>query len=197
MNSAQLKFLQMFDDFAQVDIADKTAVEKQFKLFLNFDFNRAVDLWDYCLATYEERMSDPTEALFFGEKLYKLFKAKAAPKAQKILLDDPYVRRGIFQYGPNIGDGEYFNLLVDLCVMNKTAQADEILKCAVRNSNNKMTFGAYMKSVIERLFIEILKRSTSKRVEMSRKLSTLLLGYISKIRTEEKAMLEQRIKELM
>ena len=32
---------------------------------------------------------------------------------------------------------------------------------------------------------------------MSRKLSALLLNYIAKIKTDERAMLEQRIKELM
>ena len=197
MNAAQLKFLQMFADFARIDINDTAAVEKQFKSFLNQDYSRAVDLWDYVLATYESKLTDPKVAQVFGVKLYKLFKAKSAPKAQKLLLDDPYVRRAIFQYGPNYGDGEFFNLVVDLCVMNKTAQAEEIFKCAVKNTNSKQTFGAYMQSVVERLFIEILKRSTSKRVEMSRKLSALLLNYIAKIKTDERAMLEQRIKELM
>lgn len=197
MNAAQLKFLQMFADFARIDIDDTAAVEKQFKSFLNQDYTRAVDLWDYVLATYEDKLTDPKAAQFFGEKLYKLFKAKSAPKAQKLLLDDPYVRRAIFQYGTTVGDGEFFNLVVDLCVMNKTAQVEEIFKCVVRNTNSKQTFGAYMQTVIERLFIEILKRSTSKRVEMSRKLSALLLNYIAKIKTDERAMLEQRIKELM
>lgn len=197
MNAAQLKFLQMFAEFARVDVADTAAMEKQIKLFLNQDYTRAVDLWDYVIATYEDSLNDAKTATFWGEKVYKLFAAKSSQKAQKLLIDDAYVRRAVYQYGPHIADGDFFALLVDLCVMNKTAQAEEILKCVVKNTNSKVTYGAFMKALVERVFIEILKRSSSKRVEMSRKLSTLLLSYIGKIKTDEKPMLTQRIKELL
>ena len=54
-----------------------------------------------------------------------------------------------------------------------------------------------MKELLERVFIEILKKNPSKKLEMSRKLATLLLSYVSKIKTDERAMLEQRIRERM
>lgn len=196
MNSAQLKFFQMFADFARSDIEDAKSLEKSVKGFLALDYPRAVDVWEYLTATYEAELADPAKALLYGDSIYKIFKSKAASKVSKTIMDVPSVRRAVFQYCPNIGEGDYFNMLVDLLVMNKVAAADEILKCVSKNTNNVMGYGPYMKAVLERLFIEILKRSDTKRIEMSRKLSALLLGYISKIKTDERAMLEQRIREL-
>ena len=53
-----------------------------------------------------------------------------------------------------------------------------------------------MKRVLEQVFVELLKKNPAK-IEMSKKLSTLLLTYIRNIKTDERAMLEQRIREIM
>ena len=78
---------------------------------------------------------------------------------------------------------------------NKTDVAEEYFKCLVKNE--RIAYGPFMKEVLERLFIEILKKNPAKRVEMSRKLSSLMTTYIGKIKTDERSMLAQRVKETM
>ena len=84
---------------------------------------------------------------------------------------------------------------MDLLSNNKTDPAEDIFKCVVKNE--RIAYGPFMKELLERVFIEILKKNPSKKLEMSRKLATLLLSYVSKIKTDERAMLEQRIRERM
>ena len=77
----------------------------------------------------------------------------------------------------------------------KTAPAEEFFKCLVKNE--RIAYGPFMKTLLERVFIELMKKNPAKKMEMPRKLGTLLLAYIAKIKTDEKAMLEQRVRETL
>lgn len=46
------------------------------------------------------------------------------------------------------------------------------------------------------MFIEILKKSADKKIVMNKKMQALLLSHIAKIKTEEKALLQQRLREI-
>lgn len=196
MNAKQLKFLELFAAFAKTEPTDEKGLLKCFKALLEHDFLQAADVWEYLIVENEELLSDKKTAQLIGDKIFNLFFHKAQTKTIKAICDSAPIRRALYQYSPSAGDGELFLILSNLFCTNKIDDADNILKCLVKNTASKKTFGIMMKEHLERLFIELLKKSGGQKIEMSRKLSTLLLGYITKIKTDERAMLEQRIKEV-
>ena len=196
MNAKQLKFLSTFEQMCAADPLTETAAKKFFPAFLNIESAMDADVWDYLAKTYENNIAAIRDlGAFFGDNVLDLFYKKAASRVVKIFADAPAVRRVVYQYAPLAADGTAFGILVDLLAGNKTDAADEILKCLVKNE--RIAYGAFLKAVLERLFIEILKKNPAKKIEMPRKTATLLLTYIAKIKTDERAMLEQRIRETL
>ena len=195
MNTKQLKYLSLFEEMSKADILGEATAKKYFTSFINLDYSLALEIWDYLATTRETELSkNADKARVLGGSVLELFYKNGARTA-KAIYELPTVRKTVYQYSPSAGENAAFNSRVDLLSGNKTDQADEILKCLVKNE--RIQYGPVMKNVLERLFIEILKKNPSKKLEMSRKLSTLLLSYVSKIKTDERAMLEQRIRETM
>ena len=182
--------------FVKTDfLIDKKTLQKSMKGFLDLDYALAVETWDYLVTTREsELINDKKLAATIGEMMFGVFYARASTKCVKAVCDVPSIRRAVYQHSPEAGKGDNFNILVDLLSGGKIDAADEILKCLIKNE--RIRFGETMKRVLEQLFIELLKKNPAK-IEMSKKLQTLMLTYIKKIKTDERAMLEQRIRETM
>lgn len=53
-----------------------------------------------------------------------------------------------------------------------------------------------MVTFLDRFFIEMMKKSTQRRVELNRKQYAFLLEQVQKVRGDERAMLIQRVKEV-
>lgn len=196
MNAKQLKYLTLFEEMSKADPSQEATVKKYLPSLLSLDYALALEAWEYICTTREQQcIKDEKAASVLGGYSLGIFCDKALPKTVKALSDCPAIRRTVYQYSSSVNDGYAFSILVDALLGNKTDYADEIFKCLVRNE--RIEYGPLMKKLLERLFIEILKKSASKKIEMSRKLSALLLTYVSKIKTDERAMLEQRIRENM
>ncbi len=196
MNAKSLKYMQLFENFVKTDfLIDKKTLQKSMKGFLDLDYALAVEVWDYLATTRESGLqNDKKIAAVLGELMFGVFYARAATKCVKAVCDIPSIRRAVYQHSPEAGKNDNFTALVDLLAGGKVDAADEILKCLIKNE--RIRFGETMKRVLEQLFIELLKKNPAK-IEMSKKLSTLMLTYIRKIKTDERAMLEQRIREIM
>ena len=196
MNSKQLKYLTLFEEMSKADVLSENTAKKYLSSFINLDFTLALDVWDYVCTTRESALNkNEAAAVTWGVNALKAFYAQNAQKTVKALCDNAVVRRAVYQYCNFSTDNEAFNILTDLLLSNKLAPAEEIFKCLVKNE--RIEYGPFMKNLLERLFIEILKKSSTKKIEMSRKLASLMLTYVGKIKTDEKAMLTQRIKEIM
>lgn len=188
--------MQLFENFVKTDfLIDKKTLQKSVKGFLELDYSLAVEVWDYLVTTREDQLiNDKRIASVLGEMMFGIFYERAPSKCVKAVCDVPSVRRAVYQHSPEACKNANFNVFVDLLVGGKTDVCDEILKCLIKNERIK--FGESMKRVLEQVFVELLKKNPAK-IEMSKKLSTLLLTYIRKIKTDERAMLEQRIREIM
>lgn len=196
MNAKELKYTSILESTFKEDFLTEPVAKKSFTSLLNLDFAFAQNFWEYVCTSYESKLNASEEvAVLYGEKIFNSFYSKGAPKTVKAIADIPAIRRAVYTYSPCADRGNAFGILVELLVANKTAPADDIFKCLIKNERIK--YGPFMKELLERLFIELLKKSATKKLELSRKLGTLLLTYVSKIKTDERAMLEQRIRERM
>jgi len=194
MNAKEVKFLELFEEFSKIDILEnKLALSKSLKSFMTLDYNLAVNVWEFLACAKEHRLAKEEKfAELVGFEFLNLFSANNATKTAKVLADVPSVRRAVYQYSKNAGQEKSLQVLVDYLVAGKVLVADEIFKVLAKNQ--RIHYGQAMKRVLERVFIELLKKNPSK-IEMNKKLADLFLVYIAKVKTEEKAMLEQRIKE--
>lgn len=186
MNANLTKFYAAFTAFCA---SDRTVpdVKKHVPDMLAADFARTAEMWEYFAA------ADDTDPVF-GDGMFRLFFAKSPKATVKLLTDVPAIRKIVYGLSPAVTEGDLLQIVADLLLSGKLADGEELIKCVLKNPNT--AFGAYMKALVEKLFVEILKRSDNARIVMNRKLSALLLPYIAKIKTDERALLEQRIKEI-
>ncbi|MCL2061294.1 MAG: hypothetical protein FWH03_01535 [Firmicutes bacterium] len=194
MNAKTFKFYELFEGFVKLDAAaDKMGLSKAFRNFMELDYALASDVWDYAILTREERLvKDERLAEVFGFEVLNQFYAFSSQKCIKSICDTPAIRRAIYQYSKNAGTESALKIFTDLLVTNKLVPAEEVLKCLAKNE--RIHYGKTLEIVLKRVFIELLSKNPAK-ISMSKKLYELLLVYVRKIKTDERAVLEQRIKE--
>lgn len=195
MNLKQLKFMQMFAELIKnAKISSAESMQTYFTPVLNFDLSLAQDLWEYLIITNDATIAkNKIIGEVIGENIFAMFFSKSPAKTIKIIYDVAAVKKVVYQYNPKACTGENMNILTDALMSLKLDEGEDILKCLMKNSY--IEFGASLKTLLERIFIETLKRNPTKKIEINKKLSTLLLSYIAKIKTDERALLEQRIRE--
>ncbi|MDR2202627.1 MAG: hypothetical protein LBP26_07755 [Clostridiales bacterium] len=197
MNAKDLKFMLLFERFVKTDfLVDRKILTKSMKGFLDLDYQAAVGVWDFLTTTREDELiNDKRIAQTLGEMMLQIFYERAPSKCTRAVTDTPAVRRAVFQHSPDAcaPESPSFLILTDLLAANKTAAGEEILRCVIKN--DRIHYGDSMRRCIERVFIELLKKNPAK-IDMNKKLNLLLTAYVKRIRTDERAMLEQRLKEI-
>ena len=160
---------------------------------LEFDYASAVRLWEYALAESEASMTDSSHARVLADVTEAVFEKKNAARLARTIAESAPVRNAIYRYSQTaLTRAEPTGYLASALVTGKTAEAEEIMKCAVRNASGD--FGPFLLAAVERVIIELLKKNA--KSPMPKKLSALLLAYADKIKGDEKALIYQRIREL-
>ena len=194
MNAKELKFLELFEQFVRIDIAaDKLALGKFMTKFMNLDYQMAINVWEYLATVRESKLaSDEKLADILGFELFNQFYTVAAVKCAKAIAEVGAIRRAVYQYTKRAGEENALTILVESSVTNKLDATEEMLKCLVKNP--RIHYGQTLKRALERINVELLKKNAGKAT-LPKKLADLFLVYVGKIKTDEKAMLVQRIKE--
>lgn len=197
MNAKRLKFYRLFNAFSRMDISKASVIEKYVKEFLALDYECAEEIWEYLLIESEALLSDPNAADVFIDIPLKLFYAAAPVKTVKTLLETPVIANAVFRFSPKCDCNDAFTVIENLILGGKTESANVFLALVMRNTAMKSTFGGFMKKLMEKLFVEFMKKATDKRNFLPRKAAALLDDYIKKVKTDEKPLLQQRLKEVM
>lgn len=197
MNAKQVKHYELLSEFFTSDVLKQAAVDKYFAALLKLDYTYAEDLWEYMLIRNDAALKNATLAALYIDRVFELFFKSAAQKALKTVNDRAVIQRAVFAFSPSVADGELFDLAVGLLVANKTDTVDAILKNVAKNEAMSESFGRYMIKFLDKFFIEIMKKNTQRKVELNRKQSALLMSHVQKVKGDEKAMLVQRVKEVL
>ncbi|MDE5563192.1 MAG: hypothetical protein K2J01_06585 [Clostridiales bacterium] len=197
MNTKQIKQYEILSEFFNSDMLKQAAVDKYFGAMLNLDYGAAEDLWEFMLIRNDADLKNLVFAKLYVDRIYELFLKANAAKVQKTLIDRPVVNRAVFSFSPTADKGELFTMVINLLVANKVDIVDGIFKNVIKNEAMKSSFGQYMLEFLDKFFIEMMKKNAQRKVELNRKQSTLLMSYAQKVKGNEKAMLIQRIKEIL
>ena len=201
MNSKLMKYYETMLNFGKADyVTEPKLLHKFIAYLLDYDYQIAFDMWEYVLIKESDLVSDPKYARSFGDEVLNLFMAKGEPKAVKAINDSLPVRQVIYQYSAAACENpksQTYKFLLNMLLTNKLTDADEILKCFVKNTAIAEPYPKTFKKIVDDIIVEILKKAANKsKVEMPRKLAALLKEYITKMKGPEKALLEQKIKEV-
>ncbi|MCH5158600.1 MAG: hypothetical protein J1F33_05335 [Clostridiales bacterium] len=197
MNAKQVKYYEIISEFFASDILKSAAVEKYFGAMLKHDYAMAEELWEFMLIRSDKDIKSTVITSLYVDKIYGMFYESNAAKTLKTLNDNTVIKRAVFQFSPLVSDGELFMLPINLLLSNKIDAVDDILKHVSKNEAMKVSFGAYMIKFLDKYFIEMMKKDAQRRVKLSSKLSSFLLSVVQKVKGDEKAMLVQRVKEVM
>lgn len=197
MNAKQVKHYEILSEFFGSDIVKQAVVDKYFNQLLKLDYSFAEDLWEYMLIRNDGDLKNSAVAALYIDRVFALFMSANSAKALKTIVDKPVISRAVFQFSPTADKGELFSVPINLLVANKVDAVDGILKLVSKNEAMKSSFGGYMINYLDKFFIEMMKKNSQRRVELNRKQSTMLMSQVQKVRGDEKAMLVQRVKEVM
>ncbi len=197
MNAKQIKHYEIMSEFFAGDTFDKANVDKRFGALLKLDYTFAEDLWEFLLVHYESELSDKNSAALLIDRIFELFLKASESRALKTVNDRVAIQHAVFTYSPSAHEGDLFDLPVSLLLTNKVDAVDAIFKNLFKNDAMGISFGEYMVKFLDKYFIEMMKKSSQHRVELNRKQSTLLMSYAQRVKGDEKAMLVQRIKEVL
>ncbi len=197
MNTKTVKFYEIVSEFFASDILKKAAVDKYFGAMLKLDYASAEDLWEFMLIRNDAELKNPAVAALYIDRAFELFFDAAAAKALKTVTDRAVIMRAVFSFSPSAADGELFALPINLLVAGKTDTVDAILKHVAKNEAMKPAFGEYMIKFLDRFFIEMMKKNAQRKVKLNAKQSALLLSTVQKVKGDERAMLVQRVKEVI
>ncbi len=197
MNAKQIKYYEIVSEFFASDLFKPAAIDKYFGAMLKLDYTYAEDLWEFMLIRNDSDLGNPAVAALYIDRVYSIFAKAAAARVQKTLLDRPVILRAVFRFSPSIAEGELFAMPISLLVAGKVDSVDAILKQVSFNEAMKPSFGAYMISYLDRFFIEMMKKDAQRKVKLNTKQSKLLLATVQKVKGDERAMLVQRVKEVM
>ena len=197
MNAKQVKQYEIFSEFFSSDMLKQAAVDKYFGAMLKLDYGYAEDLWEFMLIRNDADLSKTVFATLYVDHIFDMFLSAAAPKAVKTVVDRAVINKALFGFSPTADKGEKFNIPLNLLLANKVDAVDSIFKNLSKNDVMSKSFGQYMLEFIDKFFIEVMKKNAQRKVELNRKQSALLMSYAQKVKGDEKAMLVQRIKEIL
>ena len=195
MNAKQIKFLQLYENLCKLNyFGDPNILAKFFDNLLALDYVIAVDMWEYFISVYEPMIASNNKlSKLFGEDLLTAFLKNNEVRTVRLLNDNDPVRRMVYQYGTATSTGPAFDNCVNLFAAYKLDQAEILFRYLSKNPRIK--FGPLLKSVMEKGF-EQIKQKTGAAPKLPRKFSAMLSGYIAKVKTGERTLLVQYLKEL-
>ena len=198
MNVKIFKFYQtIFDSAKDGSYKNPEEAGKFWRKVLACDFEIASELWEFLIGYCGDNMPAERLHVFLGEPALKAFYEHNKAKTVRLICDREAVNTLLYAVSPINAGFLSLEILVGLIVSQKLEDAEILLKPLGKNIFDK-TYGQILKEIVESVFVELLKKDGSaKKVNMPKKTATFLLGYIDKIKTPEKAILQQRIKEIM
>lgn len=197
MNAKQIKQYEILSEFFNSDMLKAAAVDKYFGAMLKLDYGYSEDLWEFMLIRNDADLKNAAFSTLYVDRIFGLFGKANAAKIQKTVTDRTVIMRAVFGFSPSADKGEMFNIPINLLLSNKVDTVDAIFKNVIKNEFMSLSFGKYMLEFLDKFFIEVMKKNASRKVELNRKQSALLMGYAQKVKGDEKAMLVQRIKEIL
>lgn len=194
MNTKSYKFYKGIFDLAKKDYINEPASVKSFmENTLDFDYDVAAELWDYLITDAAASKAPPAAAArALGDIVLESFLKRNVQKTYKCVTENETIAGALYSM-PDKPAETSKKLLIYFIMGAKFEEADFILKAMQKGPR----YGAAMKELLESLFEETKKKTGGVKAVIPKKTAQFLLTHTAKIRSAERALIEQRIKEIL
>lgn len=199
MNTKLIKYYDKIFEFGRVDpLSEPEKVYDFFNYMLDYSFEQAGEIWEYLLESKKSALQSSQVVISLVDKVLLLFAEKSEQKTIKLLIENTVIRTAVYQLSANADSKFTLSIICNILLSSKMDTSEDFLKVLQKNTVIKNGFAGAMKKIINSV-IETLRIKAAEKdipVKMQKKLSTLLLSYVSKIKGAHKAVLTQKIKEV-
>ncbi|MCL1901174.1 MAG: hypothetical protein FWG51_02115 [Firmicutes bacterium] len=194
MDNKSFILFNSLTDFDGNNLNDASFV-RVIKKLNQVDFNLSVSVWEFFLTKYSKILNGNL-ANSLVRDIYFLFKEKNAQKINKVIFENKIFLNAIFLQTEAIKDKEILLYLVNLIKTSKFEPAGEILKLLAKNQT--IDYSEILKDIFETYFHLLLQNAKEGDIIiMNKKTAFFFLQFVSKIKGEKKALLTQRVNELV
>ncbi|MDR3022013.1 MAG: hypothetical protein LBU60_05015 [Clostridiales bacterium] len=197
MDAKHIKFLQLFSELAKVKVDDIASMETKLVPIIKLDFCFGLDIWEYLSITNEEAYTkNVAMSEFLGNRVLELFFSFSSQKTIYAVESIDAIAKFVFCYNPHADKGIPLDIVLNALVTNKIDLANFVLSNVQKN--NRVSFDNYLKTIVEHCIVVHIKKldKSTKNMPFPKKQANLLLEYIAKVRGPNRALLEQRLKEV-
>jgi len=199
MNTKTIKYYDKIFEFGRVDpLSEPDKVYDFFSYMLDYSFDLAGEIWEYLLESKKFALQSSQVIISLVDKVLILFADKSEQKTAKLLSENLVVRTAVYQLSANADSKFTLAVICNILLSSKIETSEDFLKVLQKNTVIKNGFAGAMKEIINSV-IETLRIKAAEKnipVKMQKKLATLLMSYVSKIKGAHKAVLTQKIKEV-
>lgn len=196
MTNKKLSYLNKLNSFFSKNSIEDTEQTLTFlKSMLGFDFEEAIDLWEYISLKSKLIDKDLEYNTMITKDVFRLFCEKGVLKTYKVVLTNNNLLSLLFERSQNLLSDCSLEFITYLLLTSKIENAEVVFRLMLKNLNSD--FGKNMKIIFENYMEALIsKQDGQKNASIPKKVRTLLIFFIKKIKGEEKALLLQRINEI-
>jgi hypothetical protein len=196
MDAKQLKFLQLFSELSRIPTLEPDSLARGIAPIIKLDFGYGIDVWEYYARAYDDTIAaNLALSTYFGNDLLAVFYEQSPPKTIATLTDVDSIAKLVLCHNPLVQSGLVLDIVLSSISGGKLELAEFCLSHLQKNTH--IQFDAYIKTVVEHMIRDAIRKAEGNRkVQLPKKQTALLLSFIQRLRGQNKSMLEQRIKEV-
>lgn len=197
MDKKKLTYLQLFSQMAKIEITDTIALKRKVQSIVEFNYDYGIEAWEFLIESYEDQINaDNRLAECIGNGILGIFYENNAQKTLKIIKEVPAISRTVFMHNP-LADKDLLQVIVAEWLMGAKYDAVEFA-FSLLQKNKRIEFGNYITIMVGYAISETIEncKANGNRIAMPRKMSELLLKFVARLKGPDKALLQQRIKEV-
>lgn len=200
MNTKQKTILDLIFELSSHDyVTSHLHIKIFFDKLLAVGLGEAVEYYCYLTAKHQnDYIKNEQFAAALCDGVFSQMYKKEGQRALKALGDDPEFLRSVYTYSSAAADGELLEYLLNAVYTQKFDRAQDIMRALMKNKRID-GFGQAMKALADSVITEAFRRAAKegKKASLPRSVSAFLLESAQRIKSTERAVVEQRIKEIM
>lgn len=196
MTNKKLTYLNKLSNFfSKNHIEDTEKTQAFIKSMLTFDYNEGIDLWE--LVALKSNLIDKDIAYnkMITNDILQIFCDKGTLKTYKMLIATPTLITLLFERNQNPIESAVLEFVTHLLLTSKVDNLESVFRSMLKNTTTD--YGKNMRTIFEHYMdLLISKQDGQMNASIPKKVRTILIFFIKKIKGEEKALLLQRINEI-
>ncbi len=196
MESKTMKYFDILFEMCKSDFERRPeAVETGLKKLMDLDHSQFLEVWEYVCTRYDGLLTNPYCSPAMTANVFAALAKKSEVRAAK-LSENAFLFRTLWTGSSTPVSEAGREWVLKLLLTQKFDRAEEIFKAVMKNGVMGMTFGGYFKQIFE-AYADRAVDKTAAVPKLKRPAAKYLLSVAERIKGPEKALITQRINELL